>query len=207
MVIPKLCLWSLENGSGRKWSPGSMSAVVPRAVLIPQMTGFESKAWLVLPLPCVGFHPSTHCPCNGFRGTNSLSVSCSRAEQIAGFKSPTTHCYKSIKHLPLTIEPPASAAEHVNSCDQITAQLTAFTCAPSVPISKGEILAWLRPTGSWTVNRTQLFGRLAGAPCSLTSACAWAQGVCANVARWQQHLWLSLILHPHHGRASCTQMT
>lgn len=35
-----------------------MSAVVPCAALIPQMTGFESKAWLVLPLPSAGFHPS-----------------------------------------------------------------------------------------------------------------------------------------------------
>lgn len=109
---------------------------------------------------------------NGFRGTNLLSVSWSGAEQIAGLKKPTTHCYKSIKHLQLTIHPPASAAEHVNSCDQITAQLTAFTCA----ISKGEILAWLCPLGSWTVTRTRLFGRLAGAPCSLTTARARAQG-------------------------------
>lgn len=103
---------------------------------------------------------------NGVRGTNSLSVSWSGAEQIAGPKSPTTHCYKSIKHLQLTIQPPASAAEHVNSCDQITAQLTAFTCAPNVPTSKGEILAWLCPLGSRTASRTRLFGRLEGAPCS-----------------------------------------
>lgn len=103
-------------------------------------------------------------------------VSWSGTEQIAGLKSPTTHCYKSIKHLQLTIESPASAAEHVNSCDQITAQLTAFTCAPNVPISEGEILARLRPMGSWTVTRTRLFGRLDGAPCSLTPACAWPRG-------------------------------
>lgn len=137
------------------------------------------------------------CPCsegNGFRGTNSLSVSWSGAKQIAGLKSTTTHCYKSIKHLQLAIEPPASAAKHVNSCDQITAQLTAFTCAPNVPISKGEIPARLCPMGSWMVTRTRLFGRLDGAPCSLSPACAWAEGLWAKAAWWQRHLWLSLIL-------------
>lgn len=167
-----LVKWWFPNFACGAWEmvvggSGSMSAVVPCAVVIPQMTGFESKAWLVLPLPCVG---SPLCPCsegNGFRGMNLLSVSWSGAEQIAGLKSPTTHCYKSIKHLQLTIEPPASAAEHVNSCDQITAQLTAFTCAPTVPISKGEILAEFCPMGSWTVTRTRLFGRLDGHPAAL----------------------------------------
>lgn len=143
MVIPKLCLWSLENGCEKKWSPSTMSAMVPRAVLIPQDLRVK-HGWSCLWLCWI----SPLCPCsegNGFRGTNSLSVSWSGTEQIAGLKSPTTHCYKSIKHLQLTIEPPASAAEHVNSCDQITAQLTAFTCAPNVPISKGKTLAWLCP--------------------------------------------------------------
>lgn len=147
MVIPKLCLWSLENDGGRNGSPGSMSAVVLCATPTPLMTRFETKAWLVLPLPC---WTSTHCPCsefNGFRDKNSLCVSRCGAKQIAALKSPTTYCYKSIKHLQLTIQPPASAAEHVNSCDQIAAQLTAFTCAPTVPISRGEILARLPPTG------------------------------------------------------------
>jgi len=113
---------------------------------------------------------SPHCPCsevNRFRDTNSLYVSQSRAKQIAALKSPTTHCYKSIKHLQLTIQPPASAAEHVNSCDQIAAQLTAFTCAPTVPISKGEILVWLHPVGSRPVTRTRLFWGSNGAPWSL----------------------------------------
>lgn len=47
----------LGKDGGRNQSPGRMSAVVLCAAPIPPMTGFESKAWLVLPLPCAGFHP------------------------------------------------------------------------------------------------------------------------------------------------------
>lgn len=156
---------------GKRWeerSPGSVWAAVLCATLIPLMTGFKSKAWLVLPLPHARFYPIalalklmgleiwTHC------------ASHSGAEETATFKSPTTHCYKSIKPLLFTTQPSVSAAEHVNSCDQIAAQLTAFTCAPTVPISKGEILAQLCSMGSWLVTRTWLFWGSNGAPWSHT---------------------------------------
>lgn len=99
------------------------------------------------------------------------------------------------------MQPPASAAEHVNSCDQIAAQLTAFTCAPTLPISKGEILAWLHPTDSRLVTRTRLFRGSDGAPWSLFLYDSL--GVGQRVSRQRQprrrwDLWLALFLSPWH---------
>lgn len=54
---------------------------------------------------------SPWCACsgvNGFSDTNLLRVFCSAAKRIAAHKSPTTNCYKSIKHLQLSIQPPAT---------------------------------------------------------------------------------------------------